>query len=88
MGRLDLRQGFGVDVVAITCATLLGIGLLALRTDTLFTPAPKEGTGVSIYLSIYLLHSLHVQDAPSTLEEPLWTSTFYKQNEIVRLEGT
>ena len=32
----------------------VGTGLLALRTGTLFTPAPVKGTGVSIYLSIYL----------------------------------
>jgi hypothetical protein len=32
----------------------VGIGLLALRTDTLFTPAPKRDR--SFYLSIYVFH--------------------------------
>jgi hypothetical protein len=32
----------------------MGIGLLALRTDTLFTPVLK-GTGVSIYLNTILV---------------------------------
>jgi hypothetical protein len=37
-------------VLASPCP--VGIGLLALRTDTLFTPAPKRDR--SFYLSIYL----------------------------------
>ena len=34
------------------CCMCMGTGLLALRTDTLFTSAPVKGTGVFIYLSI------------------------------------
>ena len=44
------RKGRVVLVPTSPCP--VGIGSLALRTDTLFTRAPQKGTGVSIYLVI------------------------------------
>ena len=48
-------------VEALTSPCPVGTGLLAFRTDTLFTPAPFLGTGVSIYM-LRLDVNMHVSD--------------------------
>jgi hypothetical protein len=48
-----------IDINNFTMQFLF-IGSLALRTDTLFTPAPEIRTGVSIYIYVGYDRKVHI----------------------------